>query len=339
MSGAPGSLVTVTASAPVRLDFAGGWTDVPPFSADEGGVVVAAAIGHRAHAHVAPGGDAAHISAEDLGESATFAADAAMALDGRLDLHKAALRLHAIGPCRLTTRSDVPPGSGLGSSGALDVALVAALSAARGAPLDPAGLAAAGCVLERDEAGIAGGKQDQYMAALGGFQQLVFDDPSVEASRLALDPAFEAELARCLVLCYTGMSRVSGRTISRVVAAYERREPAVVRALHGMREVALEMVPALLASDLARVALLLSRNWAHQRALDPVMQTEGMARLEAAASSAGALGGKAAGSGAGGSMFFIAPGAAAASAVAASARAAGATILPVTWSSDGVRVC
>ena len=327
----------ISASAPVRLDFAGGWTDVPPFSATEGGAVVAAAIGLRTHARVVCSGEELRLVSEDLDDELTLPGSATPVPDGRLDLLKAALRLHPVGPCTLTTRSEVPPGSGLGSSGSLDVALVAALSAARGIPRSPTELAEEGCRLERDEAGIAGGKQDQFMAALGGFQELGFRDPEVSVTPLTLDSAFAAELERSMVLCYTGMSRISGRTIARVIAAFERREPNVVRALHGMKEIALRMGDALRSADLARVADLLSRNWHHQQQLDPAMRTADMARLEAADIEAGALGGKAAGSGAGGCMFFVAPGRAAA--VAQAARSAGASVLPVTWSWEGVLLC
>jgi len=333
---APAAQVT-TASAPVRLDFAGGWTDVPPFSATEGGAVVAAAIGLRTHARVICSGSDLRLVSEDLDDELTLPGNATPVPDGRLDLLKAALRLHPVGPCTLTTRSEVPPGSGLGSSGSLDVALVAALSAVRGMRRSATELAEEGCRLERDEAGIAGGKQDQFMAALGGFQALAFADPDVSVTPLAIDPAFAEELERSIVLCYTGMSRISGRTIARVIAAFERRDPKVVRALHGMKEIALQMADALRGSDLARVARLLGHNWAHQQQLDPAMRTADMERLESAVTQAGALGGKAAGSGAGGCMFFVAPGRA--TAVAQAARAAGASLLPVTWSREGVLLC
>lgn len=328
---------TVDASAPVRLDFAGGWTDVPPFSTREGGLVVAAAIGLRTHARVACGGNDLRLVSEDLDDELTLPGTATPVPDGRLDLLKAALRLHPVGPCSLMTRSEVPPGSGLGSSGSLDVALVAALAAARGVHLTATEIAEEGCRLERDEAGIAGGKQDQFMAALGGFQQLAFRDPDVTVRPLTVESGVADALERSTVLCYTGVSRISGRTIARVIAAYERGDPGVVHALRGMREIAERMAEALPSGDLARVAELLSRNWSFQQELDPAMRTADMERLEAAARDAGALGGKAAGSGAGGCMFFLAPGRAAA--VAEAARNAGASILPVTWSRDGVRVC
>src|SRR5439155_1107853 len=116
------------AEAPVRLDFAGGWTDVPPFSAREGGIVVNAAIALPARADVELGGPRMRLVAEDLGQELECASAGGLVLDGRLDLLKAALRMFPVqAACTLTTRSAAPPGSGLGSSGALDVALVAAL--------------------------------------------------------------------------------------------------------------------------------------------------------------------------------------------------------------------
>jgi D-glycero-alpha-D-manno-heptose-7-phosphate kinase len=324
------------ATAPTRLDFAGGWTDVPPFSAREGGVVVNGCIGLAAHVELKLGGTLIRLIAEDLGQELECADSRGLVLDGRLDLVKAALRMFPVqSACTLTTRSDAPPGSGLGSSGALDVALVAALSGARGERLSEREIAEQAWYLETVEAKIPGGKQDQFAAALGGFHRLTFRDPDVGIEPITLDPAFAAALERQTVLCYTGRSRVSGATIARVMAAYERGDPEVTGALRAMRDVADAMAEALRASDLARVAQLVSANWRQQQALDAEMRTSEMARLEGALAPAGALGGKAAGSGAGGAMFFI-TGDDARPAITA-AREAGATVLPVRWTTVGVR--
>ena len=332
------------ASAPVRLDFAGGWTDVPPFSSDEGGVVVAAAVGLRVHAKVrlsgAHAGAPSHgvrVVSDDLGETLEVPSHDALPREGPLALVSAALRRYPLpGAGELRTRSDVPPGSGLGSSGALDVAVVAALLAVRGEECEPSEVAHRGWLVEAGDACIPGGKQDQYMAALGGFQQLRFDDPRVTAEPLILDDAVRDGLASGILLCYTGRSRLSGNTIARVIAAYERREPAVTQALLGIRDAAERMPEALRSGDLTRIGALLDLNWRHQQVLDPVMCTTEMAALERAVRAAGSLGGKAAGSGAGGCMFFVVADAARA---AAAARAAGAELLPVIWSSDGVMPC
>ena len=324
------------ATAPLRLDFAGAWTDVPPFSAREGGVVVNAAIGLHTHVALTIGGKLLRLVAEDLGQTLECANSGGLVLDGKLDLLKAALRrFPVLGAFTLTTRCDAPLGSGLGSSGALDVALVAALTRARLERLGERDLAEQAWQVEVIEAKIPGGKQDQYAAALGGWHRLSFRDPDVGVEPLTLDPAFAAALERQIVLCYTHTSRVSGDTIARVMSAYERGDRKVTGALRGLKDVAEAMVLALRGADLARVGGLLAENWTHQQALDPGMQTPEMARLEQAMRAAGAIGGKAAGAGAGGSMFFLINGDRRAAVDAAAA--AGVTVLPATWAAEGAR--
>ncbi|HEY3219458.1 MAG TPA: hypothetical protein VGJ80_01895 [Gemmatimonadales bacterium] len=324
------------AAAPLRLDFAGGWTDVPPFSAREGGVVVNAAIGLRAHVELQLGGTLLRLVSEELGETLECANSGGLVAHGKLPLLTAALRTFPVlGGFTLTTRCDAPPGSGLGSSGALGVALVGALTRARHETVSGPDVADQAWQVETVEAGLPGGKQDQYAAALGGFHRLSFRDPDVGIEPVTLDPAFAAALERQTLICYTNKSRVSGGTISRVMGAYERGDPEVTAALHGLKETGNAMAEALRAADLARVATLLSANWRHQQALDPGMRTAEMAQLEAAARQAGALGGKAAGAGAGGCMFFVMRGNArdAASAVADG----GARVLPLSWAAEGMR--
>ena len=325
------------ASAPVRLDLAGGWTDVPPFSSREGGLVVTAAIRLFARAEVQLGGSGFRLISEDLQDRLEVSDSAGLVRDGRLDLQKAGLRMFPVGACTLTTRSDAPPGSGLGSSGALDVALVAALSSARGESPDPVEIAETACHLEAVEAGIPGGRQDQFAAALGGFLRLEFRDPHADVQRLKLDSEFMAELARRTVLCYTSASRFSGTTIDRVMRAYEAGDANVASALAGLRDVAAAMAEALVAGDLVRMGQLLRQNWHHQQSLDARMSTPEMAELEQAMDRAGSLGGKAAGSGAGGCMFFLAP--EDPTAMLETARRAQVRVLPVSWAMRGVYLC
>jgi D-glycero-alpha-D-manno-heptose-7-phosphate kinase len=325
------------AAAPVRLDFAGGWTDVPPYSAREGGVVVAAAVQLHARAEVRPRERGYLLNSKDLSQALEYDEASALAGDGPLPLLRAGIRMFDVGPCALHTRSDAPPGSGLGSSGAMDVALVAALAWAAGRRLTTREIADIACRLEGQEAGIPGGRQDQFVAAFGGFLQLTFRDPDATVNPIALDRECMAELERRMLLCYTGASRFSGDTIGRVMRAYERGDSAVAAALDGLRGAALAMGDALRAGAFGRVGELLSENWRLQQQLDPGMSTPDMRRLETAMRDAGCLGGKAAGAGAGGSMFFLA------SDDPAPAREAvarlGMRLLPVRWAAGGVRPC
>ena len=323
------------ASAPMRLDFAGGWTDVAPFPVRERGVVVNAAIELRAHAEVHLGGDRYRIHSEDLGESQELGGPEALAPGGGLDLLKAALRRSEVGCCAVRTRSEAPPGSGLGSSGALDVALVAALDSARGIQRTRAELAEEAFFLESVDAALPGGRQDQYAAVFGGFNKFTFERGAVTVQSLNIDPAFADELARRTLICYTGVSRISSRTIERVIDAYERADPHVTSALRAMVNLAEEMAEALEASQLRRVAHLLADNWLEQQRLDGAMRTAGMAELESAMTQAGSYGGKAAGAGAGGSMFFMVDDPARA---IGAATGSGARVLPCRWALTGITV-
>jgi D-glycero-alpha-D-manno-heptose-7-phosphate kinase len=325
------------AAAPVRLDLAGGWTDVPPYSAREGGVVVAAAVQLYAYAEVRPREQGYLLASKELEQALEFADFRELDGDGPLPLQRAGLRLLRADPCALSTHSDAPHGSGLGSSGAMDVAIVAALAGATGRRLSTRELADLACRLEGQEAGIPGGRQDQFVAAYGGFLRLGFRDPDATVEPILLDDGFAAELERRMLLCYTGDSRFSGSTIGRVMGAYQQGDPAIGGALDGIRQAAEAMAEALRAGDFVRIGALLSENWRLQQRLDAGMSTPEMRRLETAMSDAGCLGGKAAGSGAGGSMFFLAPDdpTPAHEAVAR----LGMRLLPVRWAATGVRPC
>lgn len=331
------TIPTYSATAPVRIDLAGGWTDVAPFAEREGGLVVNAALSRRVHAVLEPGKDGMLIFAEDLQQAAKINRASDLDAMGDLQLHRAALRMFPVGPGTLRTKSEVPPAAGLGGSGALDVALIAVLAAARGERLTPHEIAEDAFRLETVEAGIRGGKQDQYSAAFGGVNCFTFHAHDVTIDRCELDPAFLEEFQRRLVICYTGSSRFSGDTIHRVMQAYEDGNDVVTGALRELTEVAYRMNLALREANMREVGRLLSVNWAAQRRLDAGMATTTMQALEAEMRAAGALGGKAAGSGAGGCMFFLAGGDP--EALRDVARRTGAKVLAATISPTGVEVC
>ncbi|MEZ4589007.1 MAG: hypothetical protein R2909_21760 [Gemmatimonadales bacterium] len=323
-------------SAPVRLDFAGGWTDVAPYATERRGMVVNAAIERRVVVEVEPA-DRYRLRSEELDLTVHPRVPADFEKDGKLDLLKAAVRSAGIGPCAVRVRSDVPPGSGLGSSGALGVALVAALDAAAGREQDPSSLVDRAWHLEAVEADLPGGTQDQYAAARGGFTELRYEPDRVLARSLRLDPAFRSELESRILICHTGQSRVSSDTIARVMGGFVRGDSTITAALDGLAEVAAGMVVALEAGDLRAVGALLLENWGHQQRLDPGMRTGAMAALERALEPVRPLGWKAAGAGAGGSMFFLLDGRR--DEAEAAATAAGATVLPFRFTDKGAGPC
>lgn len=328
----------VLARAPVRVDFAGGWSDVPAFAAARGGVVTNAAVALHVHVECRLGGGQIRLHAEDLGIRVVAAHPAELVYDGTLDLHKAALNMLPVtGGLELLTRSEVPAGSGLGASGALDVALVAALAAARQEPYTPRELAELGFMLETSELGLEGGRQDQYAAALGGWHEMVFGADGVEARPITVPPEQRADLGRHLLVAYTGQSHFSSQTHRRVWDAYGEGRAGVVEALHTIRDLGGAAASALRDGDWRELARVVDENWRQQQRLDGTIATPILQRVEEAARRAGAWGLKATGAGAGGCLMILAP-PPVLPGVREAVRATGAVALAADFDDEGVRV-
>lgn len=278
----PSSVTRIVARAPTRIDFGGGWTDVPPYPERDGGFVCNVAIARHARIALEP------------------------ATTGDNDpLARAALR-HAGVHGTVHVENQFPVGAGLGGSSAAGVAIQAALAHADGSRCDPETLARRSREVEVEELGVAGGWQDHYAAAFGGALALDFA-ATTTASRIPLDADFVAALERCCLLVYTGESRISGTNITAVLDAYAARVPRVLGALQRMAELARAMAAALRAGDLAGLAGLVGEHWHHQRALHPAITTERIDAIVASAAAAGAGGAKALGASGGGCVVVVAP--------------------------------
>ena len=326
----------IKARAPMRIDFAGGWTDVPVFADREGGAVTAAAVNVYVHVECLVGGGKIKLGAEDLGQRVTLQSAGLIAYDGQLDLHKAALNMLPVtGGIEVVTRSDAPAGSGLGASGALDVALLAALARCRREDFSAEELAELGYQLEARELGMLGGRQDQLSAALGGFHHFEFGENGVVLRELELDVEQIADLERHLVVAYTAQSHFSSATHAQVWSTYDSGDARVTAALRGLRALASQASAALADGDWRALASILDENWSQQQKLHATIATPGMRLIETAARRAGAWGAKATGAGAGGCMvFLVRPDDRAA--VIGAVDAAGGRVLDVRFSPVGV---
>lgn len=293
--------------APTRLDFGGGWTDVPPYPEERGGFVCNLAINRYATVRlhmVTPGseppGNAAIKPDSNDGESGRSPAPQTY------PIVPAALAKARVGHCRITVESDFPVGAGLGGSSAMGVALAAALHPARLAGSERAWLAEWSRQLEVEELKIAGGRQDHYAAAFGGALGLTFGrETSVEAIRLT--PATVSALEHRCLLAYTGESRISAVTINAVLDAYRQREGRVLNALRNMASLAGQMRDALITGDIDGLAALVGEHWIYQRSMHPAITTLHIDALQTAATAAGATGMKALGASGGGCVIVFAP--------------------------------
>ncbi len=326
------------ARAPLRIDFAGGWSDDPAFGESGGGCVVNAAIASYVHVEFPTGGKTIRLHSEDTLEHLTVSSPAHLVYDGLLDRHKAALNMLPVtGGLEILSRADVPPGSGLGESAALDIALLAGLARGRMEDYDTDELVELGIMLDAGELGSSGKRQDHISAAVGGILEIDFFGERVERRRVVLgDDAF-AELGQHLLLVYTGQTHFSLQAYRRIWEAYSAGDEEVVRAMCGMRDVARDVRAMLEAGDWEALARLVDRNWQYQLTLDPTMATPHTRSIETAIRDAGAWGLKATGEGAGGCFLAVCP-PDRKDRVAAAAEKCGAIIIEVRFDFEGVVV-
>jgi D-glycero-alpha-D-manno-heptose-7-phosphate kinase len=305
--------MAIRSRTPTRIDFAGGTTDLYAFSSREGGAVLNAAIDRHAYCTLQVRAvTGVRITSQDLEQYVTATNIKELEFDGNLDLLKAAARaLDVPAGLDINVRCDAPPGSGTGSSASIGVALLGILDCVRSwrsaqpSRLSRFELAELACSLEK-ELGIVGGKQDQYAAAVGGFNYMEFyGDGRVSVEPLDLRPDVRCDLEKHLVLCYSGESRLSGSTNQKMISAYEAGDPVVCGALRTVKRIAQDMHRALLVGDMRRFGDLIGEEWEARQLLGEGVVTPRLAELHELAMAAGAAGGKVCGAGGGGCLLFL----------------------------------
>lgn len=301
----------VRAKAPLRVSFAGGGTDVSPFVEREGGCVLSATINRYAHGTLRSRNHSqVNIQALDFGTSVDYDISDVPAYDGKLDLVKAAIKVMMPGASEgldLYLQSDVPPGSGLGSSSTVVVTMVALLAEHAKRTLTDYEIAELAYRIEREELGIKGGYQDQYAAAFGGFNFIEFEGGRATVNPLRIKGDVVNELEANMLLAYAGAPRFSSRIIEDQVGRYERGEVDSLEGLRRIKELAVEMKGALLRGHLDEFAVLLHEEWLAKKRLSDRISTPHLDALYEAARQEGALGGKVAGAGGGGFLMLYCP--------------------------------
>lgn len=298
----------IRAKAPLRVSFAGGGTDVPPFPEQEGGLVLSATINRYAYGALSPREDA-NISLEsvDFGVALNYGADDPILFDGSLDVAKAAIRKLGRGGYDLFLHTNAPPGSGLGSSSAVMVAIIGLLKEFHRRPLTDYEIAELAFDLERNELGIRGGHQDQYASTFGGFNFMEFDGERVVVNPLRIPPDVVHELEHNMLLCYTGKTRSSDGIIEDQTKRWTGGEAEALAGLRAGKELAVEMKNALLQRRLGDFGDLLGSAWEQKKKMSPRISNEFIDTAYAEARRQGALGGKVTGAGGGGYMLFCCP--------------------------------
>jgi D-glycero-alpha-D-manno-heptose-7-phosphate kinase len=329
--------------APLRLGLAGGGTDLSPYCDQYGGAVLNIAINRFAQAVIEPRRDGKVVFvAKDLGMTDEAVAERVLEPRGGLSLHRALynrfVRDFAGGEplsFTMTTSVDCPRGSGLGASSALMVAMIEVLRAWQGVSLTALEVAHLAYTVERRDVGMAGGRQDQYAAAVGGVNFMEFASRDrVLVNPLDLPPSFIDELESSFLLCFTGVSRFSSEIIARQVQAMRGSDGSSLEAMHQLKRDALEMKAALIHGELDRAAGIINHSWAAKKGTAPGVSNASIDALYNRALAAGALGGKISGAGGGGFMMLIVEPAIWMD-VAEELRAAGGTVTSCTFAPRG----
>jgi D-glycero-alpha-D-manno-heptose-7-phosphate kinase len=292
----------IRASAPTRIDLAGGTIDIWPLclSLERPAVTVNLAIDLRAEAEVSETGDGLlYVRSDDRGEEVRLPADRItherLGIATRLAAYYGARKGLSV---RLLSRA--PPHSGLGGSSALAVALAGALAALRGRPLDLDVVQDLETMLLRTPTGY----QDYYPAWKGGLNALTAVPGGVEVKPIAHGPSF---LAPHLLLVDTRMEHASGLTNWEAVKRFFDGDRNTRDAFHRIAECAARLRDAVKARDLGAVGAALKGEWDARRRLSPSVTNARLDALAEAATGAGALAAKVCGAGGGGCMVILAP--------------------------------
>jgi len=298
----------IRSKAPLRISFAGGGTDVPPYSQERGGIVLSATIDMHAYCTVSPRDDKEmRIRSLDMAKEESWSADGnIIQYDGNLDLIKAVLNHFEVSQgFDMFLHCDAPPGSGLGGSSTVMVSLIGAVSEWLSVPMSPYEIAKLAYVLERQELGFAGGKQDHYSAVFGGFNYMEFRGNDAIVTPLRIKNEVLNELHYHLLLCYTGRTRDSANIIEEQTRGVSSGNKQIIEALDNAKRLATETKDALMKGEIRRIGELLDESWQEKKKFTDHITNPYIDKVYSTAMKNGALGGKISGAGGGGYMFFI----------------------------------
>jgi D-glycero-alpha-D-manno-heptose-7-phosphate kinase len=286
--------------SPLRISLGGGGTDLPSYYREHTGFLIAAAIDKYVYINIhEPFTDQVIVKYSRMEVVPTAA-----------ELHHPIVReaLNEVGIAshiEITSMSDIPAGTGLGSSGSFTTALLRGLHVLRKNFVSPADLAEQACHIEIDLLGEPIGKQDQYIAAFGGITCFTFHpDDKVTVQPLALAPETLHNLEDNLALFFTGYTRNASGILKDQDTRSRQQDKSMIENLHFVKDLGRRSKTALESGDLRCFAELMHVHWEHKKARSQGMSNSRIDDLYTLARANGALGGKVIGAGGGGFLMF-----------------------------------
>lgn len=309
----------VTSRAPLRLGLAGGGTDVPPYRDIHGGAVLSTTISMYAYTIIETV-DADNLVLKSLEHS--FSKSICLREIGHTDKFDSRVYLHLrsylymiekynggiLVPLVISTFCDAPMGSGLGSSSAIIVSLIVALSEILDAGLDDYETANIAHHVERSLCGLHGGYQDHYSATFGGFNFMEFPaNASPIIVPLRIKNWIRCEFESSLLMFYTSVSRESAEIIADQSDLVVRGDSTALESLHSIKASAPQMRNAFLRGSFSGISSLLNEAWESKKKLGRRISNSLLDNIYNVAIASGASAGKVSGAGGGGFMFFLVP--------------------------------
>ena len=292
--------------SPVRISFAGGGTDIPEYYEEYGGGVVASSISRFIYVIMTPRNDSSfHAFSSDL--ETHHKPTSYDVLEPQHGTEIAVSVIKHLGykeGANVLICSDVPPGSGLGASGALAVNLVKTISMLNGDDWDREKISETAYHIGRHVLNWPIGKQDEYATAFGGLNYIKFTKEKVSVSPISLSQSSLKELQQNLVLFFVGNTRNSAAILSTQIERTKQRQPDVMESLHFVKNLAEEMFESLKKSDITAFGELLHKGWAAKKKFAKSVSNENIDKMYETALKQGAIGGKLTGAGGGGHMLL-----------------------------------
>ncbi|RVT97482.1 galactokinase [Rhodovarius crocodyli] len=320
----------IIARSPLRISIGGGGTDLPSYYQEREGFLLAMAI--RKHVYV---------SLQRTLEPGLLLKYSQIERPARVVeiqhpiIRESLLELGLGGEAALeiTSVADIPAGTGLGSSGSFTTALLKALHALDGRGIPPHELAEQACRIEIDRLGEPIGKQDQYIAAMGGLTGFTFRrDGTVAAEALPVSAATLADLQANTLMFFTGRTRSAGTILAEQDRASRAMDAGMLANLDRVKALGYETRDAFLKGDLARWGEIMREHWEAKKRRSGAMSNPQIDAWYDLAMASGAVGGKLVGAGGGGFLLFYAHDVAR---LRAAMRGAGLAEVPVVLDPEG----
>jgi D-glycero-alpha-D-manno-heptose-7-phosphate kinase len=296
----------IIARAPVRISFGGGGTDLPAYYTQFGGAVLSTAINRYIYTFISRGAtNALQIISSDFRVFYRHEPGTEFSTEGELGLAKSVLR--EFGPLEgvdVFLASQIPPGTGLGGSGAVAVSMITAIEGWQGHRLNKQDIAEMACDLSINKLKLPSGKQDEYGAAMGGLNYIEFNKDSTVVNPVQCPPGVLDTLQTRIMLFFTGKSRNSEKILTSQSDASRKQDPTTLEKMHRIKALGCDMLETIRTGKLDNFADLLHQSWLQKRGVNSDISNNQIDLAYETARRVGALGGKITGAGGGGFLML-----------------------------------